>query len=81
LLTSGLKLFVQPAVATAVGALLGLRGHGLLAVAVVSALPTAQNVFTYATRYGRAQILARDTILVTTILCVPVMLAIAVVLG
>jgi malonate transporter len=80
-LTSGLKLLVQPAVATAVGALLGLRGHGLLAVAVVSALPTAQNVFTYATRYGRAQILARDTILVTTILCVPVMLVIAVALG
>jgi len=80
-LTSGLKLLVQPAVATAIGTLLGLRGHGLLAVAVVSALPTAQNVFTYATRYGRAQILARDTILVTTILCVPVMLAIAVSLG
>jgi malonate transporter len=52
-----------------------------LAVAIVSALPTAQNVFTYAQRYQRSVLLARDTILLTTVLCVPVMLAIAAVLG
>jgi malonate transporter len=80
-LTSALKLLVQPAVATTAAVLLGLEGHALLAVAIVSALPTAQNVFTHATRYGRGQILARDTILVTTILCVPIMLATAAVLG
>jgi malonate transporter len=80
-LASALKLVVQPAVATFAGAALGLHGHALLAVAVVSALPTAQNVFTYATRYQRATLLARDTILVTTTLCVPVELAIAAALG
>lgn len=50
-------------------------------VAVVSALPTAQNVFTHANRYGRSETLARDMILVTTTLCLPVMLVIAAVLG
>jgi predicted permease len=61
--------------------LLGLDGRALLAVAITSALPTAQNVFTHANRYGRARVLARDTILVTTVLCLPVMLLIAAVLG
>jgi malonate transporter and related proteins len=80
-LTSVLKLVVQPAVATTTGALLGLSGTALLAVAVLGALPTAQNVFTHATRYGRGELLARDTILVTTMLCVPLILLIAAVLG
>jgi malonate transporter and related proteins len=80
-LASVLKLLVQPLVATLAGATLGLTGHALLAVAVVSALPTAQNVFTYAIRYDRGRLLARDTILVTTTLCVPVTLVIAAVLG
>lgn len=81
-LASALQLVVQPAVATAVAAYaLGLSGHALLAVAVVSALPTAQNVFNHATRFQRAQVLARDTILVTTVLCIPVMLLIAALLG
>jgi malonate transporter len=80
-LTSSLKLVVQPAVATGAAVALGLSGLALLAVAIVSALPTAQNIFVYASRYDRAQILARDTILVTTILCVPIMLGIAAVLG
>nr|WP_274380503.1 AEC family transporter [Nocardioides cavernaquae] len=81
-LCSALQLVVQPLVATLTAAyLLGLEGHALFAVAIVSALPTAQNVFTHATRYGRGQLLARDTILVTTALCLPVMLVIAAVLG
>lgn len=81
-LCSTLQLVVQPLVATLTAHyLLGLSGHALFAVAVVSALPTAQNVFTHANRYGRGEMLARDTILVTTTLCLPVMLVIAAVLG
>jgi malonate transporter len=81
-LCSTLQLVVQPLVATLTAHyLLGLSGHALFAVAVVSALPTAQNVFTHADRYGRSETLARDTILVTTTLCLPVMLVIAAVLG
>ncbi len=81
-LTTILKLAVQPLVAWAVAALaLGIGGHALLAVVVCSALPTAQNIFVHATRYGRATTLARDTILLTTALSVPVVLVITLLLG
>lgn len=72
-LASTLKMVVQPAVAYAAARWgLGMTGHALLAVTVTSALPTAQNIFTHATRYGRGEALARDTILVTTLGSVPV---------
>lgn len=73
-----LKLAFQPLVAVAIGyAVLGLRGHGLFVAAVTGALPTAQNVFTYANTYRRAVYLARDAIFVSTILSVPAILLIA----
>lgn len=72
-----LKLVVQPIAAYLIGAYaVGLVGHDLLAVTVIAALPTAQNVFTLAMRYERGVILARDTIFVATLLSVPVILAI-----
>lgn len=72
-----IKLIVQPIVAYLIGAyLVGLAGHNLLAVTVIAALPTAQNVFTFAMRYDRGVILARDTIFVATLLSVPVILVI-----
>jgi malonate transporter and related proteins len=72
-----LKLVVQPIAAYLIGAYaVGLAGHDLLAVTVIAALPTAQNVFTLAMRYERGVILARDTIFVATLLSVPVILAI-----
>jgi malonate transporter and related proteins len=71
------KLIVQPIVAYLIGAYaVGLAGNDLLAVTVIAALPTAQNVFTFALRYDRGVILARDTIFVATLLSVPVILAI-----
>jgi malonate transporter and related proteins len=72
-----IKLLVQPVVAYLVGAYaVGLTGHDLLAVTVIAALPTAQNIFTFAMRYDRGVILARDTIFVATLLSVPVILVI-----
>lgn len=72
-----LKLLVQPIVAYLIGAYaVGLSGHDLLAVTVIAALPTAQNIFTFALRYDRGVILARDMIFVTTLLSVPVILII-----
>ena len=72
-----LKLVVQPIAAYLIGAYaVGLEGHDLLAVTVIAALPTAQNVFTLAMRYDRGVILARDTIFVATLLSVPVILVI-----
>ncbi len=73
-----LKLVLQPLVAWAVGLLaLGLTGKALLAVTLIAALPTAQNVFVFAVRYRTGTVLARDSIFLSTILSVPVILAIA----
>ena len=80
-LTSVLKLAVQPVVAWATALALGLDGPVLLAVAVCSSLPTAQNIFVHATRYDRATTLARDTILVTTVGAVPVIALVVLLLG
>ena len=80
--TSAIKLLLQPLVAWFVAAhLIGVEGHALLAIVVTSALPTAQNIFVHATRYGRATVLARDTILITTVGAVPVILLVAAFLG
>jgi malonate transporter and related proteins len=77
-----LKLVVQPLAAYLIGRyVLGLQTVELLAVTVVAALPTAQNVFMFAVRYGRAEVLARDAVFVTTLGSVPVLLLIAGVLG
>ncbi len=72
-----LKTVVMPAVALGVGVALGLRGQGLFAVVVTAALPTAQNIFTYAVRYRREVGLARDAIFISTVVSVPVILTIA----
>ena len=76
-----LKSFVQPALAWGVGLAVGLEGPALLAAVVIAALPTAQNVFTYAMRYDRGVTLARESVLATTILAVPVVLVAAAVLS
>ena len=80
--TTLLKLVVQPFVAYAVAHwILGVDGRELLAIVVVSALPTAQNIFAHATRYDTATGVARDTILLTTLGSVPVIVALALLLG
>lgn len=72
-LVVGLKMLVQPAAAYLLGRFaLGLDDGALFAVTVVAALPTAQNVFVFASRYDRGVTLARDTIFVSTITSVPV---------
>jgi malonate transporter and related proteins len=77
-----LKTLVQPALAYALGRwVAGLDGVALLAVTVTSALPTAQNVFVYASAYDRGTLLARDVVLLSTVLSVPVLIATGVLLG
>lgn len=71
------KLVAQPAVAYLLARFaLGLEGTPLLAVTVVAALPTAQNIFVIATRYDRGVVIARDSIFTTTVLSVPALVAI-----
>ncbi|MBA2559901.1 MAG: AEC family transporter [Propionibacteriales bacterium] len=77
-----LKNITQPLLAYSLGAFaLGLNGLTLLAVVITAALPTAQNVFTYAVRYEQAVVLARDSALVTTIISVPVLFAVTLLLS
>jgi len=80
-LAAPIKLAFQPLVAWAVGLALGLSGPALLGVVITAALPTAQNIFLHATRYRVGEGVARETILVTTLLSLPVALAVAVLLG
>jgi len=77
-----LKALVMPATAYALGRwAVGLDGIALLAVTVTSALPTAQNVFVYATAYGdpgdAGAVVARDVILLSTFLSVPVLVGLS----
>ncbi|GAA1061917.1 AEC family transporter [Agromyces bracchium] len=77
-----LKLAAMPAIAWAVGGFVfGLDGIDLYAVTVLAALPTAQNVFNFAQRYETAEVVARDTVFVTTVGSVPVLLLVSVLLG
>jgi predicted permease len=80
-LVTVLKLVVQPLGAYLAGRALGLSGPPLVALAVTGALPSAQNIFVHATRFGRQQVLARDAIFVTTIGSVPAIFLITALLG
>jgi predicted permease len=82
LLAVALKAVVQPLVAWALAAgVFGLHGASLLDVVVTSALPAAQNLFTYASSYRVGEVLAREAILLSTVLAVPVLVVVAAVLG
>jgi len=82
LLASALKLVVMPVVAWAVAEFVfGLSPADVLIVTVLAALPTAQNVFNFAQRYDVAETIARDTVFITTLGCVPVLLAATLLLG
>ncbi len=76
-----LKLACMPVVAWLVGSALGLEGTVLLGVVMTAALPTAQNIFLHATRYREGEDIARESILVTTLCCLPVALLVALLLG
>jgi predicted permease len=82
LLASGFKLFVHPAIAYVFARFaLGLDGAALFAVVVTSALPTAQNVFVAASRYKAGLTVAKDTVLITTVVAVPAMIGVALLLA
>ncbi|MEU4291520.1 AEC family transporter [Kribbella sp. NPDC026596] len=73
-----LKTVLQPIAAYAVGRwLLDLHGAALLAPTLLAALPTAQNVYVYAVHYRSSRTLARSVVLLSTLLSIPIMIAIA----
>ncbi len=82
LLASTLKLAAMPVIAWLLGQFVWhLQGHRLFVVVVLAALPTAQNVFNYAQRYGVATVLARDAVLITTALSIVVLVIVAALLA
>ena len=71
------KLLVMPVVVLLVARYaFGFDDAAVASAVTLAALPSAQNVYNYAARFGRGEILARDTILVTT-LASPVVLVVA----
>lgn len=81
-LAVALKTLVHPLLAYSLGRwVVELDGVALLAVTVTAALPTAQNVFVYATAYDRGTVLARDGVLLSTALSAPVLVGIALVIA
>jgi malonate transporter and related proteins len=82
LLASGLKLVAMPLIAWLVAAFVFHLAPGdVFIVVVLAALPTAQNVFNYAQRYDIGESIARDTVFITTIGCIPVLLLATLLLG
>ncbi|MGM7668309.1 AEC family transporter [Microbacterium sp. A93] len=82
LLASTLKLLIMPLVAWVTAQFVfGLSAHEVLIVVVLAALPTAQNVFNYSQRYDVGEAMSRDTVFITTIGCVPVLLIATLLLG
>ncbi|MFF5791907.1 AEC family transporter [Paeniglutamicibacter sp. NPDC012692] len=72
---TSLKLVFQPLAAwVAARWIFGLEGNDVFIVVIMAALPTAQNIFVTASRYDRGVVLAKDTVLLTTIVAVPAMM-------
>lgn len=72
-----MRCILGPLTVFLLGWSMGVTGHTLLSITIVGAFPTANNVFVYAHRYQSDVALARDAVLITTGLCLVVMLAIA----
>lgn len=82
LVATALKLLVMPVLAWVVATFVfGLSAQEVLVVVVLAALPTAQNVFNYAQRFDVGETIARDTVFLTTMGCVPVLIAVTLLLG
>lgn len=78
---SVLKLTAHPALAWLLaGPVLGLSSEDLLIAVILASLPTAQNVFVSASRYETGMVMAKDTVLVTTVVAIPAMIAVALLL-
>ncbi|HHU66867.1 AEC family transporter [Corynebacterium sp.] len=77
-----LKNLVQPVLSGLLAHyVFGLEGTALLSLVVLGALPTAQNVLTYALRFRTNEALARDVGVVSTLVSFPVLVVVTVLLG
>lgn len=74
---SVLKIIAMPLIAFGLARLFGLDATTTLAVTVMAALPTAQNVFVFAMRGLESVQLARDAIFITSFASIPAVTVIA----
>ncbi|MDK1361265.1 AEC family transporter [Arthrobacter sp. zg-Y1219] len=82
LVAAAVKLLVAPLLGYAVGRwVFGLDGVDLFGVVVMSALPTAQNVYLFSHQFGMKSVIARDVIFLTSFLSFPVILFAALLLA
>ncbi|SIM13452.1 auxin efflux carrier [Mycobacteroides abscessus subsp. abscessus] len=78
LLAVGLKVAMMPVAAYLLGRFaFHLAPHDLFAATVLGGLPTAQNLFNFASRYDQQVSLARDIVLLSTLASVPALLVIS----
>jgi len=76
LVVSLIKVLLHPALAYVLATLVfDLPLPQVLAVTVIAALPTAQNIYLIAGRYQVSPLLARDAIFVSTLASIPVVIA------
>lgn len=81
-LASAFKVLLQPLLAYLLaGPVLGLQGADLFGAVLLAALPTAQNVFVVAVRYESGLVVAKDTVLITTVTAIPALMAVAALLA
>jgi malonate transporter and related proteins len=77
-----LKALVMPAIALVVGAaVFHLPPHQLFAAVILTSLPTAQNMYTYASVYKAEVFAVRDVVFTTTIVSLPLMFFIAAIMA
>lgn len=78
ILSSVIKLVWMPLVAYLITLLIpGISPADIFAVVALAALPTAQNIYNYAQRFRSGEVLARDTIFITTFGSLGIMLLVA----
>ncbi|HCU79429.1 MAG TPA: hypothetical protein DGU37_13225, partial [Microbacterium sp.] len=82
ILATAFKLILMPVLAWVLASIVfRLPAPETLTVVVLASLPTAQNVFNFAQRFGVAETVARDTVFLTTIGCIPVLIGALVLFG
>ena len=76
------KLIVHPLIAWFLAAVVfQLDSAGIFMAVILGVLPTAQNVFVTATHYNQDMVTAKDTVLLSTLLGVPLMFICAMIFG
>lgn len=81
LTATAIKIVGMPAITWLIAKAFGLEGDYLYAAVILAALPAAQNVYNYAATYRKGEIVARDTVFLTTFLALLGMLGIAALFG